>query len=88
MSQPNDVFNAAENLRVWTEAAKGLLIGRTIKSVRYMGAKEVMELGWCSRAVVITLDNGVSIYPSMDGEGNGAGALFTPDSELPTIPVI
>lgn len=72
----------------WGEKAAALLVGRTIKSVRYMTEKEREGLGWPNRSLVIALDDGNHIWPSADDEGNGAGALFTTDIRLMTIPVI
>lgn len=72
----------------WTKDVSALLVGRTIKSVRYMDMKEKDDLGWMSRAVVLELDNGLLLYPSQDDEGNDAGAIFTTSKKLPTIPVI
>jgi hypothetical protein len=54
-----------------------LLVGRTIKQVRKMTAKELEAEGWeGDHALVIELDNGTLVYPSRDDEGNGPGALF------------
>ena len=50
--------------------------------------EEAEALGWSSRSVVMILDNGNIIYPSMDDEGNNAGALFTMNEDNPTLPVI
>lgn len=72
----------------WTASVKNLLVGRKITAVRYMTAKEVETLGWNSKGIVLQLDNGLLVFPSMDDEGNDAGALFTSDEKLPTIPVI
>ena len=57
------------------------LIGRTIKSVRPMTVEEMESEGWdywhgSRTPPVIVLDNGDTIYPSADDEGNGPGALF------------
>ena len=77
-----------EILNEWTDSATKLLKGRTIKAVRYMTPDECDGSDWSRAALVIELDNGVSLWPSMDDEGNDAGALFTTDEELPIIPVI
>lgn len=70
------------------DQASLVLVGRKIKSVRYLSAEEAENLGWYSRSVVIELDNGTLIWPSSDDEGNNAGALFTTDQRADTIPVI
>jgi hypothetical protein len=74
----------------WTSYGQQHLVGRTIKSVRYMTFEEVEALGWSQRALVMELDNGTLIFPSADDEGNGAGALFGSDTggEELTFPVI
>ncbi len=71
----------------WIEQSEKVLLGRRILKIRYMTKKEAEELGWDNRAIVIGLDNGTLIWPSMDDEGNNAGAIFTTDKDLPTIPV-
>lgn len=72
----------------WANDAAKLLVGRKIVAVRYMTEAEVEELGWYGSAVVVILDNGLALFPSSDDEGNDAGALFTTDEKLSTIPVI
>jgi len=74
--------------KLWGDKAAALLIGRTIKNVRYLTNEERKTLGWYSRSLVVILDDGTHIWPSADDEGNDAGALFTTDSNLMTIPVI
>ena len=44
--------------------------------------------GVAGDSVVIELDNGVLVWPSSDDEGNDAGALFTTDKRVDTLPVI
>jgi len=72
----------------WSEKASKLLVGRTIRSVRYLTEEEQKDLYWSSKAIVLFLDNGTCVFPSRDDEGNDAGALFTTDNNLPTIPVV
>ena len=84
----------------WTNKITNLLVGREIISVRYMTDKEVEELGWYSKSICLLLRDvrpinkkgdrrpDVIIYPSMDDEGNNAGAILTTDDDLCTIPVI
>jgi hypothetical protein len=45
-------------------------------------------LYWFERGIVLELDDGTSIFPSRDDEGNGPGALFTNHDALPVVPVI
>jgi len=72
----------------WTDIATNLLVGRTIVAARYLAKDEAKRLGWHQRSVIFELDNGTLIFPSMDDEGNGAGALFTTDSKHDTLPVL
>ena len=78
--------------KYWTDAASKLLLNRRIIKVEYLTAEDAYnifgESGPRSRCIALLLDNNVCIYPSQDDEGNGAGALFTTDNELETIPVI
>jgi len=62
-----------------------LLLNRKIVNVRYMTKNEVDNHMWSRAAIVITLDNGVSFYPSKDEEGNEAGVLFTTHGEFQVI---
>jgi len=72
----------------WFEEATKQLLGRKIVKVRYMTVDEMNDLGWYSRPVVMILDDGNIIYPSMDDEGNDGGALFTTNEANPVLPVL
>ena len=72
----------------WEKDVSKLLLNRTIVKVRYMSSDEVEFFGWQSKAIVLHLDDGTMLFPSRDDEGNDAGALFTTNDDLPTIPVI
>ena len=55
------------------------LIGRKIVNIRKMTKKEKQVEYWEDHnhpIYVIVLDGGIKLYPSMDYEGNGGGALF------------
>lgn len=71
----------------WLDKISSLLVGKTISSVRFLTDAEQQELGWTSKAIVITLDDGHSLFASQDDEGNDAGALFLTYKTLPVIPV-
>ena len=60
----------------WTDYAEKHLVGRTITQVRYMSEEETTNMGWYKRPLVISLDDGTMLFPSMDDEGNDGGALF------------
>ena len=83
-----DYEKTASIREAWGDALGAGIIGRRVTSVRYLTTDEAREIGWTESSVVITFDNGVSVYPSRDDEGNGAGALFTTINGLETIPVI
>ena len=73
---------------LWGAEAAKILEGRTIVLVRYMTRKEVEDLDFRRAGIVLMLDDGTCIFPSMDDEGNDSGALFTTSNHLHTIPVI
>jgi hypothetical protein len=72
----------------WTAVASKLLVGRKIASVFYMNEQSATDMGWNARPIVLKLDDGTFIYPSMDDEGNDGGALFTTNKDEPVIPVL
>ncbi len=72
----------------WTNTAKHVLEGRTIKQVRYMTEDECEELMWDERALVLELDDGTLVWPSSDEEGNQAGVLFTNIDEASVLPAL
>jgi hypothetical protein len=66
------------------EYNKNMLVGAKISDVCKMRPKELEAHGWddnrgLNPVYVIELDNGVSLYPSRDAEGNGGGVLFGVD---------
>lgn len=56
------------------------MIGAQITDIRAMTDEELAKEGWSDHfggaPVAIDLDNGTTLYPSKDPEGNGPGALF------------
>ena len=76
--------------KTWTSYAKARLVGKKIKSVRYLTPLEQNSMEWFNRPLVIQLDDGSLIFPSMDDEGNDGGALFgqSKDGKEWTFPVI
>jgi len=63
-----------------TEHPNNHLIGKSITRVRKMSREEMDREDWGharkSETVVLELDDGTTIFPSRDSEGNGPGALF------------
>jgi len=76
--------------KYWNDLAKKNLLGKTIKSVRYMTKAEAKAMYWESRPLAIFFTDGSYIFPSMDDEGNDGGALFgrTSNGEDLTFPVL
>jgi len=58
-----------------TQQARQRLLGRRIVEARYLNADECNELMWGQSGVVLVLDDGTTVYPARDAEGNDAGAL-------------
>lgn len=65
----------------WNNRAK-VLVGKTIKEVRYMTKAEAEEFGWYSRGIVIFFEDGSHIIPMRDDEGNDAGSVDGSDDKL------
>jgi hypothetical protein len=76
-----------EIIKKW-EKDCGVLVGKTVKSVRYLTDSEMEDFMWSCRPLAIFFTDGTYLIPSKDDEGNDGGALFTNIKNLPTIPVI
>jgi len=63
-------------LEYWSTRAHNALVGRTIVGARYLSKGEMQALGWTQSVLVMELDDGTLLFPSMDDEGNNGGALF------------
>ena len=72
--------------KTFTEEAKALLVGRTIKSVKYQPNPSDLP----GKVLVITFDNDLTIWAMADEEGNGGGALWgiTPTNDSVLFPVL
>jgi hypothetical protein len=59
------------------------IIGKTIVDLRPLTAEESADYGWAPSqgGVVIVLDDGTTLIPSRDSEGNGPAVLFGTDDE-------
>ena len=75
-------------IKRWEGDCRKHLVGKTIAEVRYLTDKEMQDMYWTSRSLVIFFTDKTYIYASADDEGNDAGALFTGFKDLPVIPVI
>lgn len=60
----------------WTKQAETLLVGKVIKSVRFMTKQEIDVMGWYNGGIIITLNDGTQLYPSADEGGNDSGVIF------------
>ena len=80
--QYNDIAQKLE------ESCAELLVGKNIKSVRYMYTVEKKDVGWHKRALVIYFNDGSYIFPSANNEGNDAGAYFTSIRGMEVIPTL
>lgn len=59
--------------------AKEWPVGRRIVAMRLMTTAEFAEIGWDwpgATAIVLVLDDGSIMFPSVDPEGNGPGMIF------------
>jgi len=74
--------------KYWTNKVDDFLVGRTIVKIEYMPKEEVEDMMWYKTPVVIHLDDGGMLIPSMDDEGNDGGAILTNYEKLGTIPVL
>lgn len=81
-SQLNDVT------KTWEERCAQILVGKTIKSVRYQYTCEMKDMGWSKKSLIIFFTDGSYIFPSSDDEGNNAGALFTSIKGFEGIPTL
>ena len=70
----------------WNKSNEKQLVGKTIKSVRYMTIEEAQETRWYYRPVVIEFTDGTYIIPQKDDEGNDGGAIYCSDGSI--IPVM
>jgi len=72
----------------WQDLANKHLVGRTIVKAKWLSPSESQRLmRWDYQPLELFLDDGTILTPSMDDEGNNAGALFTNVQELPCCPV-
>lgn len=73
---------------VWNKKVSDFLVGKTIKSVRYMNNEEMDDFMWYRKPVIIDFTDGSWIIPQSDDEGNNGGALYTSNKKLGVIPAI
>lgn len=75
----------------WQNFTRKLLVGKTIKRVRYMRDDEMEYFMWDKKPVVIIFTDGTMLVPQSDDEGNDGGALYyynEKEKKQEVIPVI
>lgn len=65
-----------DELKEWWAGKLSRLVGKKISQITYMSDTDMERNGWGACGVVIIFDDGTSIIPMMDDEGNGPGALM------------
>lgn len=53
-----------------------MLRGKTIKNVSWLGDKDMEQLMWYKRPVVIEFTDGSFLIPQSDDEGNDGGSMY------------
>ena len=63
------------------------MVGQKITDVRWLTKKETEDIFdyWYNQPIQITLENGISLVPMSDDEGNEAGAMATNIPKMETI---
>ena len=57
------------------------LKGKTIKEVTWLGDKDMENLMWYKRPVVIKFTDGTILIPQSDDEGNDGGSMYYQDAQ-------
>ena len=68
-------MTTATTVKGWNTRMTRALVGKKIQTVRYMTSEEAKESGWSKQPLLIQLDDGLTIIPLQDDEGNDAGSL-------------
>ena len=53
-----------------------MLRGKTIKNVSWLGDRDMEQLMWYKRPVVIEFTDGSYLIPQSDDEGNDGGSMY------------
>ena len=65
------------------------LVGKTITDVVLMNPSQAdQEFGWYNRPIIILLDDGTTLIPMSDDEGNSAGSIATNIEDIEVIPSV
>ena len=57
------------------------LKGKTIKEVTWLGDKDMENLMWYKRPVIINFTDGTILIPQSDDEGNDGGSMYYQDEK-------
>jgi hypothetical protein len=60
----------------WQNHCRKLLVGKTIKQVRYLTEKEMEHCMWYKNPLLIEFTDGTAILSQSDDEGNDGGAYY------------
>ena len=82
------IESSMEITKRWEDRCSAVLVGKTIKYVRYQYTCEIKDLGWSKKSLVIFFTDGSYLFPSSDDEGNNGGSLFTSIKGIEGIPTI
>ena len=83
-------FSTEKLIVKWQNSTRKLLVGKTIKHIRYLNDEEMESFAWYLRPIVIVFTDGSLLIPQSDDEGNDGGAMFYQDKDgnQDVIPVI
>lgn len=83
-----NIESSMEITKKWEDRCSAVLVGKTIKSVRYQYTCEKKDMGWSKKSLMLFFEDGSYLFPSSDDEGNNAGALFTSFEGIEGIPTL
>ena len=87
-NRPTNISQQDDMTKKWADRFSIVLVGKTIKSVRYLYTVERRDMGWYNKSLVIFFTDGTYMYSSADNEGNDAGAYFTSIRDMEVIPIL
>jgi hypothetical protein len=87
-NRQTNVSQQDEITKKWEDRFSIVLVGKTIKSVRYLYTVEKRDMGWFKKSLVIFFTDGSFIFPSSNNEGNDTGAYFTLIKDMEVIPTL
>lgn len=69
-------------------ALRKAIEGKRITEIGYMQKPDAIFQGWGYRPIVLVLEDGTTLFPMADDEGNEAGALATTVEGCETVGVL